>query len=150
MKLRQIALNLLREAAHRVKTAQRAFGERAWAYCVRQSQECVELALKATLRLVGVEYPKVHDVGDVLKLEERRFPQDFRRNVEFFAEVSRVLAEKRELAMYGDEEVGLTPLQLFTRDDAKQALEQAKQVFASCESLIKNWGKKKTTSDVLR
>jgi HEPN domain-containing protein len=32
---------------------------------VRRSQEVVELALKGTLRCLGVDYPRVHDVGPV-------------------------------------------------------------------------------------
>jgi len=33
---------------------------------IRKCQESVELALKGLLRLIGIEYPKSHRVGDIL------------------------------------------------------------------------------------
>jgi HEPN domain-containing protein len=42
---------------------------------VRLSQECVELSLKAVLKAVGIEYPKIHDVSDILIDFVDRFPE---------------------------------------------------------------------------
>jgi HEPN domain-containing protein len=39
-----------------------ALVEGNYPYTVRLSQECVELSLKAVLKAVGIEYPKIHDV----------------------------------------------------------------------------------------
>lgn len=33
---------------------------------MRYSQEAVEMSLKAVLRVMAIEYPKVHDVGDIV------------------------------------------------------------------------------------
>ncbi|MGQ9782072.1 MAG: HEPN domain-containing protein [Nitrososphaeria archaeon] len=65
------------EACRRIGTAKRALEEGAYSYCIRQSQEAVELSLKASLRLVGVEPPKWHDVGPALIELKTRFPQWF-------------------------------------------------------------------------
>ena len=57
----------LRQAEARIRTAERALKEGNYPYSVRQAQEAVELSLKATLRLVGIEPPKWHDVGPILR-----------------------------------------------------------------------------------
>jgi HEPN domain-containing protein len=41
---------------------------------VRESQELVELALKGMLRLVGIDPPKIHDVGAMLQQYQSLFP----------------------------------------------------------------------------
>lgn len=60
----------VKQALERVETVRRALDEGHYAYAVRQSQEAVELLLKAALRLAGVEPPKWHDVGPVLRFED--------------------------------------------------------------------------------
>jgi len=69
----------------------------------------VELLLKAALRLVGVEPPRWHDVGPVLRREAQRFPHWFGRDIAVMARYSRRLRREREPSMYGDEETGLPP-----------------------------------------
>ncbi len=39
---------------------------------VRRAQEGVELALKGALKLLGVDYPKVHDVAPVFSEQVQR------------------------------------------------------------------------------
>ena len=85
----------LREALRRIKTAERALEEGGCAYCIRQSQEAVELALKGSLRLVGIEPPKWHDVGPILLKEGDRFPEWFRQKLEEIASISRWLRRER-------------------------------------------------------
>ena len=53
-----MAKSYLEEALRRIKVAKWALDEHAYAYCIRQSQKAVELALKAALRFVGIEPPK--------------------------------------------------------------------------------------------
>jgi HEPN domain-containing protein len=103
---------------------------------VRQCQEAVELSLKAALRLVGVEPPKWHDPGPVLRRERNRFPEWFREHMDEFASISRSLRKERELAMYGDEEAGIPAEELYTRYDAEQALNMAKKVLEHVEKLL--------------
>ncbi|MEM2746768.1 MAG: HEPN domain-containing protein, partial [Candidatus Caldarchaeum sp.] len=57
-----VARSLLNQSARRLETARRELKEGSLAYSIRSSQEAVELALKAALRLLGIEYPKKHDV----------------------------------------------------------------------------------------
>lgn len=108
-------------------------------YALRLSQECVELSLKAALRLVGIEYPKVHDVSDVLLDYRERFPPWFAREAEFMAEASSSLAAKRELALYGGEEAILTPEDLVSKAEAERAVEQAGKVYELCSKLLSEY-----------
>ena len=103
---------------------------------MRQCQEAVELALKATLRIVGVEPPKWHDVNPILGREKARFPNWFQELIEEFASISRSLRKERELAMYGDEEAGILPEELYTRRDAEKAISDAMKVIGSVKKLL--------------
>jgi len=72
-----MARSSLKEASIRLQTAKKALDDHFFPYAVRQSQECIELALKGALRLVGIEPPKWHDVGIILKKNKQKFPQWF-------------------------------------------------------------------------
>ena len=135
MKVKETGKALLKEAGLRLNTAKGALRGRNYAYAFRQAQECVELSLKACLRWVGVEYPKVHDVSKVLRASVDRFPNWFRSRIDEFCRASTELAERREMSMYGDEQAGLTPERLFSREDAARAVTQASEVFRACKRL---------------
>lgn len=124
------------EARRRIRIAEEALREGALAYCIRQSQEAVELLLKASLRLVGIEPPKMHDVGPVLVQFADRFPEWFRESIPELAAVSRWLRREREPSMYGDEELGIPPTKLYTEPYARKALESAKLVHNYVERLL--------------
>ncbi|MCS7136771.1 MAG: HEPN domain-containing protein [Candidatus Caldarchaeum sp.] len=126
----------VKQALERVETARRALDEGHYAYAVRQSQEAVELLLKAALRLAGVEPPKWHDVGPVLRRERERFPEWFRDMVDDLASISRSLSRERELAMYGDEDLKIPPDELYVRKDAEKALADVELVLRAVQRLM--------------
>jgi HEPN domain-containing protein len=125
---------MLHQARRRLVTVRREVAAGGYAYAVRTAQECVELSLKAALRLVGIDYPKKHDVSRILLHVRARFPTWF--DVSRFAEVSRELAAKREPAMYGVEAKMQPAEDLFTKQDAATALKQAVEVHRSCVRLL--------------
>jgi len=135
MKTTHMASSMLQQAGIRLKAAAMGIKWKGYAYTVRSSQECVELSLKAALRVVGVEYPKKHDVSRVLLLARKRFPNWFR--VESFAKISRALSEMREPAMYGDELRFVSSTELFTKEHASKALAEANEVYKACSRLLK-------------
>ena len=137
MKLLKLAEAYLRQAAPRLRDAQRAFHERNYPYAVRLSQECVELCLKAALRIVAIDYPKVHDVSTVLLAAKSRFPPWFQAEIEFLADSSALLAKKRELCFYGVEEELLTPEEAIDKVDAEDAISRASRVFELCQRLLR-------------
>ncbi len=132
----ELAKSNLKQAEERLKHAREALESGNYPYVVRQSQEAVELSLKGALRLAGIEPPKWHDVGPLLRRERARFPQWFQELVDDLASISRSLRKERELAMYGDEEIGVPPEELYTRKDATQALEDALRVVEVVKRLL--------------
>jgi len=131
------------QAVERIGHSEEAMRRGNYPYVIRQCQEAVELLLKAALRLVGVEPPKWHDVGAVLKREVERFPGWFRSEVPELARISRKLRREREPAMYGDEESGLPPNELYDEEDAREALQ-----WATCVSqLVSKLFKELTSTD---
>ncbi len=103
---------------------------------VRYSQECVEFCLKASLRLVGIDYPREHDVGDILVEATERFPKWFRAHIEELARVSRNLALLRGPSTYGEEEREVPPSKLFGQKEASAALNDARSVYQHCSRLV--------------
>jgi len=137
----EMAKAYLEEALRRIRTAEQALREGAYAYCIRQSQEAVELALKAALRIVGVEPPKWHDVGPVLREERERFPKWFEEKIDSLSSTSRWLRREREPSMYGDEETGLPPQKLYTRGYAERAFKEAEEVVKTVLKLVREFEK---------
>lgn len=96
----------------------------------------MELLLKAALRYVGVEPPKLHDVGPILRKERGKFPPWFQEKVDEFAYYSRVLRSQREPAMYGDEETGTPPEELYSKFDAESAIKMCEAVYEFVRKLV--------------
>jgi len=140
MNLLKLAGSYLRQAKSRLKDADRALNHRNFPYALRLSQECIELSLKASLRLAGIEYPKVHDVSDVLLSVKDRFPAWFAEKVDNMAKVSTSITMKRELAFCGAEDEMVSPEEAISRRDAKQAVEDAEQVHKMCRRLLRQHG----------
>ncbi|MBO3803775.1 MAG: HEPN domain-containing protein [Candidatus Brockarchaeota archaeon] len=128
MKLAKLAEDYCRRAKTRIKSAELAHSDKSYPDVVRYGQECVELSLKAALRAVGVEYPKEHDVGRILRAVKDRFPEWFRMETGKLSEISRDLADKRAPSLYGIESSGKAPSDIFGKDDAEKALSDAKYV----------------------
>lgn len=131
-----MALSYLKGAKSRLESAKRAFDGGDFPYVIRQSQECVELCLKSALRFVGIEPPKWHDVGFILKKERDKFPEWFKKEIERLAFISKRMMRERAPSMYGDEELSLTPEELYSEYDAKISLEDADFVYNKCEELM--------------
>ena len=132
-----MAKSYLSEGKIRLKTARSALRKRRFAFAVRQSQECVELYLKGILRYIGMEPPKWHDVGIILKKEIHRFPDWFQKKVDELALISKELRREREHSMYGDSDLKIPANKLYLKVDAKAALKKAKIVVTLCKRLLK-------------
>ncbi len=113
---------LLKEAEIYLEEMRRAHTQGFWNIAVRKAQEVVELSLKGILKIIGVEYPKIHDPSGFLMrtLEKKGVPLEdkIRTRVE---EVSKELSEKRAPAFYFEKEFGMV--------DASNAKEGAEFVF---------------------
>ena len=103
---------------------------------VRRAQEAVELALKGALQWVGLDIPRIHDVGGILRQHSERFPSNFQVSIPKLASISRVLRAEREISFYGDEDSGLPPEMLYDAADAEEALSKAVFVLERCGELL--------------
>jgi HEPN domain-containing protein len=90
---------------------------------VRRAQEVVELTLKGALKFLGVEYPKVHDVGPLIIEHQERFNDISSQEILRLAEISKELRKESELAFYGD--IDFIPTEEYTLENAKEAIEGA-------------------------
>ncbi len=132
----KVAKSYLRQAKARLDDAKEAYVDKNYPYVVRLSQECVELCIKASLKIVGIEYPKVHEVSDVLTDVSNRFPEWFKAEISFLRKSSKVLCGKREVSFYGGEEALLAPEEVINKEDAKDAVERAEKVYKLCNNLL--------------
>jgi len=134
MNNRTLALSYLKKAKYRLDILDLLYKKRAFSDVIREAQEIVELSLKSMLRLVGVEPPKIHDVGGLLLEHKDKFPKRVARNLPRLARISKVLRRERELAFYGD--IDFIPTEEYTSQDARKAIKDARFVVATTETLI--------------
>lgn len=118
-----LAADYLLRAGHRLKAVELLFQLESWADVVRESQEVVEMCLRALLRAHGIEAPRIHDVSGVLEENRDRFAGTISDHLGELMEISRSLRRDRELAFYGSED--LTPSDFYRKPDAQEVLEQA-------------------------
>ncbi len=129
----ELALDYVRRARVRLRALDVLYAGESWPDVVRESQEVVELALKALLRAHGIDPPRVHDVSDVLLAERSRLPSEL--ELAPLVEASRRLRRDRELAFYGAED--LTPSGFYSRADAESARSSAVLVVDAVEPHVR-------------
>lgn len=98
MKSDELTLAYLDRASVRLEALGFYRERKAYSDVVRKAQSVVELALKALLRVAGIEVPKVHDVGRTLEDNADLLPptvrdhmpksavsqRDYERNASFY------------------------------------------------------------------
>ena len=131
MKNLSLAIDYITRAGHRVEAVKVLLKRESFADVVRESQEIVELCLKALLRHSGTEVPRIHDVSEILIKEKRLLPNETQTHVDRLVKISRNLRRDRELAFYGTED--LTPMEFYKKEDADQALGDASWVYQTCK-----------------
>lgn len=100
------------------------------------------MALKAALRDIGIEALKTHDVEQLLRGHQDKFPASFRQQIERLAAISRRLRMEREVSFYGDEETGASSQELYGREDATGYLKEASHVLDQCAAFLKDRNRK--------
>lgn len=136
MNTKSLAESYLKKAVDRLDILDLLLNKKAFSDVIRESQEIVELSLKGMLRSVGVEPPKIHDVGGLLLEHTEKFPKETAKNFKRLAEISKRLRKERELAFYGD--IDFIPTEEYTEDDAKEAIRETRLVVDIAKKLIKS------------
>jgi HEPN domain-containing protein len=129
-----LARSYIRKATDRLDVLDLLERKGAWSDVIREAQETVELALKGMLRLVGIEPPKIHDVGGLLVEHEDKFPSPVKEQLTALAEISRRLRKERELALYGD--IDFIPTEQYSPEDAAEARDGACLAVAAARKLV--------------
>lgn len=129
----ELARAYLAKARARLRVLDVLVEERAHSDVVREAQELVELALKAALRIVGIDPPHWHDVGPILREHHVAYPAWFAERIPQLAEISRRLRRERELAFYGD--VDMVPTDAYGPEESARAREEAAAVFEAVQRL---------------
>lgn len=123
MRADALAEAYLRKAEVRLRALDFYKQNAAYSDVVREAQELVELLLKAVLRGIGVEAPKVHDVGRTLEKHCDLLPSVLRDNLGEIRRISKRLRKERELAFYGAED--FIPTEEYDLNDAELAIRDA-------------------------
>lgn len=134
MRNERLASDYLRRAGSRILAIEVLLREQSWADVVRESQEVVEIVLKALLRTMNIEVPQIHDVSPILLENRERLPAAAANGLDELVGASRSLRRDRELAFYGSED--LTPSEFYQRDDAERALAMARRVLEVVKAAI--------------
>ncbi|MCP9463368.1 MAG: HEPN domain-containing protein [Nitrospira sp.] len=92
------------------------------------------MALKDMLRAVGIEPPKLHVVGRLLRDLRDRFPEDVRSVLDDLAHISKRLRKEWELAFYGD--IDFIPTEEYTVQEASQAYRGAELVLQTARQVV--------------
>jgi HEPN domain-containing protein len=136
MNTKNLAESYLKKAVDRLDILDLLFEKGAFSDVIRESQEIVELSLKGMLRYIGVEPPKIHDVGGLLLEHKEKFPEDIAKRLKSLAGISKRLRKERELAFYGD--IDFIPTEEYTKDDAEEAIGDARLVVDTARKLIQS------------
>ncbi len=122
-------------SGHRLGAVRYLMTKKSYADVVRESQEVVELLLKALVRFCNIEVPRLHDLSDVLIENETLLPKAILEDLQKITKISKQLRRDRELAFYGTED--LTPGEFYKLEDAKEALDNATFVYEKLKFLEK-------------
>lgn len=121
---------LISQAEELLKEAKRAYQNSQYNIAVRRSQETVELALKGLLIILGIEYPKKHDVGAVFyEQAQAKGVKIKEKNLEKIKFISSQLAKEREASFYMEKD--------YMKEEAEEASEGAEFVLSQVNKLAK-------------
>jgi HEPN domain-containing protein len=119
-----------------LREAEIAISESDFAGAIRRSQEALELAVKAVLRSMAIEYPREHDVGEALHVIEDRLPAYLKTEVPKLKELLTELSRVRGLAFYGYEMEGIPPSKAFSNEYANRIFSEVKRLVQACSTFI--------------
>jgi HEPN domain-containing protein len=139
-----MSLSLFVDAQYSLKEAENAAQTKNYHRAVRRAQEAVELCLKSTLRMLGVEYPKKHDVSAALQraAKGKNLPPWYSECIPKLTLVSKKLVEDRGPSFYGDETLAKPPASLYDEKDAESAVKDARYVLKTTKKFIDWWKKR--------
>lgn len=134
MKNISLVEDYLKRANDRLSAVELFISKESWANAVRESQEIVELSLKAYLRHCRIEVPRIHDVSNALLENKDRLSGEVLEKLNAIVTISKNLRRDRELAFYGTED--LTPSEFYSKEDADKAYTSSSFVFKAVRKSV--------------
>lgn len=131
----RLTKSYLEKARIRIKALHFLHREKGYSDVVREAQECVELLLKALLRHLGLEIPKVHDVSHHLIANKISLPKVIKDHLKEIVTISRALRKDRELAFYGTED--WIPTEEYGSEESRDAIAKAERIAALINRALK-------------
>jgi len=92
----------------------------------------LELATKAMLRRLAIEYPREHDIGEAVEAVAERLPDLVRARIPDIKALLSELARVRGPAVYGYETEGIPASEAFTKQYAADILEKTRDLVELC------------------
>ena len=136
MKNKVSALGFLSDAEIILEEANTSFERGRWHRVVRKCQEATELSVKALFKYLGLEYPKSHILGKVIKKEIGRHKLFENEELNKIAFITDALAFDREPSFYGSPD-GVAASELFAKDDAEEALKNSEWLIRMIRAVLK-------------
>lgn len=97
---------------------------------VRRAQEVVELTLKGALKILGIEYPKVHDVAKIFaETAKKKLGKIDSEVLNKITYISARLSEDRIPSFYGD--------RTYSNEEAEEAYRDALFVFEKTKEILR-------------
>jgi len=138
----EMAEDYLKRAGRCLREAEDALNDKDYPMAIRRSQECVELSIKGILRAISIEFPREHDVSEVLisaPWEKIGSPAWFVDHVGEMARIMQEITPKRGPAMYGFETEMKPAHAIFSLEDGQKGTRDAKFVYEACGKFLKQW-----------
>lgn len=129
------ARGFLEDAIIILEEAKNSFREKHYHRVVRKCQESAELSVKALFKWLGLEYPKAHLLGRLIKKELKRRDLFNPEALEKLAYYSDSLSLDREPAFYGSRE-GMPASALFDEEDAQEAIQKTEWIVGQIKKLL--------------
>jgi HEPN domain-containing protein len=104
----------------RVEVLPEYLKRKSYSDVIRESQEALELFLKALLRSMGWSPSFSHDPGQELSELKKNIPVEFKEIEDGLIEWSKKLRRERELSYYGAQD--FIPSEEYSEKEAKEAL----------------------------
>jgi hypothetical protein len=142
MNTKDMAVDYIKRAENCLTECENAFEEDDFARTVRRAQECIELSVKSVLRAIGIEFPKEHDISDLLVTLNFKFPNWFKQKIVKIAKIMAEITPKRGPAMYGFEKELVPPSKIFSKKDGMNARKDAQFVYRYCKKFVNYWFEK--------
>jgi len=120
-----------------LREAERAFQLSDWRGTVANSQLASENAAKALIAIFRIPSWS-HDPSDELLDIRCNMPEELQGMVEELADIVRELAPEHGRTTYGEPALGLTPWDLYSKEDAERALGLARKAVVIMREVLKD------------